>query len=70
MDCKERISKWSKETQETAEVVPATTILYGLNWRAGNGCGQEGVEIRDVICEQNVQDLLIDWKWRDWEKKA
>ena len=61
MDCRERISKWSKETQETAEVVPST-ILYGLSWRAGNGCGEEGGEIRDVICEQNVPDLLIDWK--------
>lgn len=37
------------EDQETIEVVPSATILYGLKWSASNGCA-EG-EIGDIIGE-------------------
>ena len=32
IDCEERISKRSRDTQKTTEVVPSTTALYSLNW--------------------------------------
>lgn len=28
------------EDQETVEVVPSTTIMYSLNWSAGDGCAE------------------------------